>query len=369
MPYWQVGNTYTVDQIYDVAGLVEAGGDDGFNMRLTSTGSLWTIGGGPDGWQASFADADFFGEGHAKLSDPLPFDADIRLGNGADAAKGSGTIDVMENGLGLTRIDLHFTGNLYADVGTGDFIQIGTADLTVTFTFDPMMEDWQWPLAAGNSWSYQMTVTATGLFLVTIQGVPLEQDFTESSTFTVQMNMSSDTQANGTASPGGTLFHTYDPTCLWYGTKQMQGFQIGQTITLTEILWNFVGCDVTVPPTPTPMPGGIDVTLDLADDWLQPGDQFLLTFTAFNPGASANLDIYCVLEVFGSFYFWPGWTQSLDSANWTLATGEEKTETILDFTWPNVSGPVNGLKFYGLAANAGTFDVVSNIEIVEWGYQ
>ncbi|MBN1355165.1 hypothetical protein JXA40_02730 [bacterium] len=46
-----------------------------------------------------------------------------------------------------------------------------------------------------------------------------------------------------------------------------------------------------------------------------------------------------------------------------------ETETVLDFTWPQVGGSADGLMFYGLCCRASSFDFVGDLQIVPWSYR
>jgi len=124
----------------------------------------------------------------------------------------------------------------------------------------------------------------------------------------------------------------------------------------------------TVPPSPTPTdtPGRAAISLILSKPNFTAGDRFLLQYQWDNPSETFAANELIVLDVGGSYWFWPSWTMEIDMRQRQLPARDAATEDILDFIWPQVSGSLSGIKFW-----AGMTDealAVIDVEYVEWGY-
>jgi hypothetical protein len=108
--------------------------------------------------------------------------------------------------------------------------------------------------------------------------------------------------------------------------------------------------------------------LELADDNLVPGDLFQLDARAGNPSAQVlTADEYIVLDVFGAYYFYPAWTQSLQSRLVSVEPGTEMHHTVLSFYWPDNAGSAVGLYFYGALFEPSTFDLI-DLDSIFWSF-
>lgn len=72
-----------------------------------------------------------------------------------------------------------------------------------------------------------------------------------------------------------------------------------------------------------------------------------------------DVDLYILLEVYGLFWFYPSWTDSIDFADKTLPPCQCNSETILEFTWPMGTGSAQGIKFWLAMFYPDTFDLIS----------
>ncbi len=127
-------------------------------------------------------------------------------------------------------------------------------------------------------------------------------------------------------------------------------------------------------PTPTPVPEmqyGMNLLLDDID--LETGDQFNLHFCLLNStDTGLNLDVFILLDVYGQYWFWPSWTaieNGIDfQAEMEVNAYGEYRESALSFQWPELQGAADGLKFYGAAFHAGSFEFCGELNIVTWQY-
>ncbi|MBN2056443.1 hypothetical protein JW905_16080 [bacterium] len=96
------------------------------------------------------------------------------------------------------------------------------------------------------------------------------------------------------------------------------------------------------------------------------GDTMSLVLDVSNPGAARSADFYVLLEVFGEFWFYPGWTNALDHFTASLADLASGTYTILaPFPLPDPLDAGGPFYFHAAAFEPGTLDIgtlISNIE-------
>lgn len=121
----------------------------------------------------------------------------------------------------------------------------------------------------------------------------------------------------------------------------------------------------SVPPTPTPSAFTYDI--GMYDTDLAAGDLFLLNRAYGNPFGAVAVDEYILLDIYGAYWFWPGWTTEVDFESWTIPAGGSSQDMILQFDWPAVEGIYTGLKFWAGLLNAGTTELIL-YDMEEWGY-
>ncbi|MBN1355955.1 agmatine deiminase family protein [bacterium] len=124
------------------------------------------------------------------------------------------------------------------------------------------------------------------------------------------------------------------------------------------------------PPTSTPTAGPPEpaIDLELNRTVYRSGDPFIFTCRVTNTGAGCTVSQYILLDIYGSFWFWPGWTESLDFMNRYLDRGFNDTETVFDFTWPEVGGSAAGLRFWGALLDPETMTLMGEYDMVEFSY-
>lgn len=108
--------------------------------------------------------------------------------------------------------------------------------------------------------------------------------------------------------------------------------------------------------------------LEMSDTTFEAGELFRLDRRCGNgEDADVAVDEFLILDVYGSYWYWPTWSEDVDFQSWTLETGQEYSDTILEFSWPAGSGSAPGLKFWAAFLNAGTANLIC-YDIVEWSY-
>ena len=157
----------------------------------------------------------------------------------------------------------------------------------------------------------------------------------------------------------------------WWMMALMAGWQSGPAPTPTP-----TPDDPTATPgNPTATPGPApDMTMDLtlADAELTEGDDFFLHLSVTNNEMNPHtIDVYIVLDVLGSYWFWPSWedpAQGLDHKTMTVGSLDLYQEAILDFTWPGGTGALGGLQFIGCMFTQGTWALVGDVSVIPWRY-
>jgi carboxypeptidase T len=129
-----------------------------------------------------------------------------------------------------------------------------------------------------------------------------------------------------------------------------------------------VPTNTPVPPTETPPPELFEITLHLNDTFFEEGENFLLECEILRYGQTITVEQYIILDVYGLYFFWPSWSETLDKENHTFPGGYHETSTILEFVWPMVGGHASGIYFYAGCLYPGTEQLVGNVSFVEFGY-
>ncbi|MBN1551739.1 DUF1565 domain-containing protein [bacterium] len=121
-------------------------------------------------------------------------------------------------------------------------------------------------------------------------------------------------------------------------------------------------------PTPPLAPVGVDLVL--SQTIFAPGDHFLLEIIFHNPGP----DIYphqpyvVLLDVFGDYYWYPGWTRNFDVEIFTIPVGIDRHE-ILNFIWPNIEGQTSGLVFVAAILTEDFLQIIGEWDAVYFGWE
>ncbi len=130
-------------------------------------------------------------------------------------------------------------------------------------------------------------------------------------------------------------------------------------------------------PTPTPDPNVCDPQLTLyfnnhnPGDCFYGGDMFEANYELLNNCFNENvIDLYIALNVADIWFFWPGFTESVDKVRFSLRIEERIIDGILPaFSWPEGTGALDGLAFWGLMTEPDTFNVVCDIQTLEFCYR
>jgi len=99
-----------------------------------------------------------------------------------------------------------------------------------------------------------------------------------------------------------------------------------------------------------------------------PGTEFQLIREIHNTTASdMTADEYLLLDVYGQYWFAPGWTQEVDVIYTGAHAGTTDFEIPLSFTWPDVSGSATDIRFWGGIVASGTSNLLDyDMVTFEW---
>ncbi len=121
-------------------------------------------------------------------------------------------------------------------------------------------------------------------------------------------------------------------------------------------------------PSATTTPGTVPYELLLNDDHFDAGDPFDLSRRAVNSGAPRSVFEIIVLDVYGSYYFWPEWTPELQGIESVLLHGVS-TIVVLQFTWPSGDvGHASNLWFWGGCVDPANGSLITTIAGTEFAY-
>ena len=133
----------------------------------------------------------------------------------------------------------------------------------------------------------------------------------------------------------------------------------------------------TVTPEPTATPDHpLGVRLDLPS-MVHPGETFHVTGYLDNPDAAMTaVPTFFILDVYGQFWFWPGWkhyappaSNDIDYRNLDVPAGTTEVIVLPEFVWPETgSGQADGLWFYGAMLDPGMTSIMGQMAARQFGY-
>lgn len=406
LPTWHVNESMRTEQTVAASGTIASPEATGtFNATLNVQASQWVVSeigtksrvncGAYNAYVLSFDNCTMAGTGHANISVPIIFDADIRLDNGTV----SGEIWIKADDLSPMYYSLSAHANVSAYL-FNQWVDLGTADITnISIEFCDFMKDFEWPLDVGKNWSTNVNAFITGHVAVdlVVLGIPFQtaMDFDAQQSFGFAGGCTGMESMNGcnsyksvlnNSAGSGQMTNHYCPAFMWYAKKSLTGFHFedaveGYSFDVSEITWNVLEAYRSPTPTPagtstpTPTPTGTQTTqmvdIKLSKTMFYPNDQFLLTLDVNNSGSNMTADTFIILEVLGMYYFWDGWTQDFDFRSEMYPAGLT-SKTIFDFPWPSGAGTLTeGLAFYGALFQPGLIDVehMYGLDSVSFGFQ
>ncbi len=127
--------------------------------------------------------------------------------------------------------------------------------------------------------------------------------------------------------------------------------------------------------SPTPTPTGTPVIPDLGIDLVlsgtlfRAGDTFHLEALISNPGPDnyCNLPLFVILDVHGSYFYYPEWSMDLDYNMIDLQAGIQRKQILL-FEWPEIDGDHTGIFFHAALLTDSFNAILGRWSSVEFGW-
>ncbi len=122
------------------------------------------------------------------------------------------------------------------------------------------------------------------------------------------------------------------------------------------------------------LPEKTGVRIHLSHNPVTPGDMFSVTGYLDNTGLNGlgSVPVFFILEIFGTYYFWPSWIvleDDIDFQFMDLARGTREITVVHEFQWPQFgSEPVTGLVFYGAMLTDDMQRIRGEMALVMWGF-
>jgi len=168
-----------------------------------------------------------------------------------------------------------------------------------------------------------------------------------------------------TSPPGSpTYTATRTPTSTWTPTH------MPETPTRTPTRQPTYPATATPTPTPTQGCAPAGVELIMPDVFFRPGEICFLDAQVCNSRTTVEplAPVFVILDVYGSYYFAPMFTTSLDYYRLTLQPGLTTVHVIPPFSWPPNSGSAVGIVFWGAQTNNEITEIVGAFSRLEFGW-
>lgn len=112
-----------------------------------------------------------------------------------------------------------------------------------------------------------------------------------------------------------------------------------------------------------------EVDLQIPSSDIHSGDPFYLTAIINNPGPHGGYaPLVILLEIQGSFWFYPTWSQSFTYEDYELVHGAFAINVIPQFNWPSGTGTLNGINVYGALLTTDLSEIWGLWDMVTFGF-
>ncbi|MBN2054081.1 hypothetical protein JW905_04125 [bacterium] len=82
-----------------------------------------------------------------------------------------------------------------------------------------------------------------------------------------------------------------------------------------------------------------------------------------------NVNFLCALDVFGSYFWYPGWTEAVEFDTFNLPAETVRQRDIIgEFLWPSGAGSANGLRFISAMTDSSMSSVIGDVGMWTFGY-
>ncbi len=129
--------------------------------------------------------------------------------------------------------------------------------------------------------------------------------------------------------------------------------------------------DVEFTPTPSAVPGDTFAEVYMPSDMFHPGDDCSCSVTVHN-NEGRTLDGYplcVVLEVYGSYYFAPGFDESFDCFDISFPQNETQLEILSTFPWPEGAGSAQNIKWFAALLRPDMTDIFGTMGTFTFGWR
>jgi DJ-1/PfpI family protein len=118
------------------------------------------------------------------------------------------------------------------------------------------------------------------------------------------------------------------------------------------------------------IPKSLGVELDMPAVHFEPGDPFFINAGIFNPKTTSlpGIPLFTILDVYGSYYFWPTWTDLVDYKAITVDPGFMSVPLIPCFTWPSGTGTAEGITIYCAMTDSSLSAILGEYSIRTFGW-
>lgn len=99
-------------------------------------------------------------------------------------------------------------------------------------------------------------------------------------------------------------------------------------------------------------------------------DLFILNLYIANHGPhNVDVNVYILLEVFGTYFFYPSWTENVEYIPARIPFPKEIETQLMNFTWPAGVAPINDMCFWGALVDPDTGELVGEYSMWDFGCQ
>ncbi len=125
----------------------------------------------------------------------------------------------------------------------------------------------------------------------------------------------------------------------------------------------------TLTPTATPLTTGVTITMPA--HWFAPGDPCNCTATVANAEMEtlSGFPVFLVLDVFGAYYYAPGFTSEFDYYPGPWPAGVTSIAAIPGFFWPDTGSTASGLVWYSALTDPDVSTIVGSWDSWEFGWE
>ena len=131
---------------------------------------------------------------------------------------------------------------------------------------------------------------------------------------------------------------------------------------------NGLGCDIGA--DEFYKPAETRVQIDMPGNLYNPGNTFYLKLTVSHQGeALESIPVFCILDIMGSYYFWPLWNDFSYEIRDFTTDFQEIFEVLPEFKWPAGAGDIDGVNVYGACTDAGITRILGEFDMVTFGWR